>query len=114
MYYIKGENCKMWINEHEGKNGKWYTYAVSVSRKDENGDYQRKSVRLVIPKSVHVPNGLKSGTAIDFEGFPSIDIYTGKDGQEHREIMFVAQKVKFREVDVYDSFEQLDEDMPFN
>ena len=112
MLNISGDNVKIWVNEHDSSKGKWKSYSISVSKKDTNGDWLNKPVKLYIKKDIEVPEGLKSGDLIDFEGFPTLDIYRGKDGQEHREIMIVAQKINFKRYD--DSFEQLDEDVPFN
>lgn len=111
MLNISGDNIKLWVNEHDGSNGKWNSYSISVGKKDESGSWLNKPVKFYIKKDIEVPEGLKSGDLIDFEGFPTLDVYRGKDGQEHREIMIVAQKVNFKRYD--DSFEQLDEDVPF-
>ena len=111
MLNISGDNVKIWVNEHESSKGKWKSYSISVSKKDESGNWLNKPVKLYIKKDIEVPEGLKSGDRIDFEGFPTLDIYRGKDGQERREIMIVAQKINFKRYD--DSFEQLDEDLPF-
>ena len=114
MLNIKGENVKLWKNEHMGKDGKpWYTYSISVSSKDASGKRQYMPIKLRFPKAVHVPADLESGAMIDFEGFPTFDIYTGKDGNEHREVMIVAQTVRFRDYDLGDSFEQAGDDIPF-
>ena len=111
MLNFSGNNVKLWVNEHDSSKGKWKSYSISISKKDESGNWLNKPVKLYIKKDIEVPDGLKSGDLIDFEGFPTLDVYRGKDGQEHREIMIVAQKVNFKRYD--DSFEQLDEDLPF-
>lgn len=113
MLDIKGENVKLWKNEHDGRNGKWFSYSISVSSKDASGKWLNKPVKVRFPKGVSVPDDLPNGALIDFEGFPSLDIYTGKDGNEHREIMFIIQNVSFRDYDYGDSFAQAGDDIPF-
>lgn len=111
MLNISGNSVKVWVNEHDSSKGKWKSYAISVGKKDESGSWLYKPVKLYIKKDIEVPAGLKSGDLIDFEGFPTLDVYTGRDGQEHREIMIVAQKINFKRYD--DSFAEAEVDIPF-
>lgn len=114
MLDIRGENIKLWKNERKGKDGTpFYTYSISISSKDMDGKWINKQVKLRFPKSVHVPDDLANGAMIDFAGFPTLDVYTGKDGNEHREVMIVAQNVRFIDYDYGDSFAQAGDDIPF-
>lgn len=112
MLNISGDNVKIWVNEHESSKGKWKSYSISVSKKDESGNWMNKPVKLYIKKDIEVPEGLKNGDLIDFEGFPTLDAYRDRDGQEHREIMIVAQKISFKRYD--ESFSETSDDIPFN
>lgn len=120
---IKGKNVKLWVNEHDGRNGgKFYTYAVSVSRKGADGNYVNKSVRLVAGRDVTIPDGLISGTSVDFEGFLTLNLYTDKDGVDRSDISIFATSIHFNDFEyggteqlamAEDSFANVEDDIPF-
>lgn len=119
---ISGKNVKLWVNEHEGKNGgKFNSYAISVSRKLQNGEYVNKSVRLTIGKEVYIPDNLGNGATIDFDGFLTLNVYTDRNGNEQREVQIYATSVDFNDLgtptrnDVQEeyTFAEVEEDIPF-
>ena len=109
---VECKNVKLWKNEHEGRKGKFYTYSVSVSKKQKDGSYKNKGMK-VYPKD-GLPNDLPNGATCDIEGFLTLDVYTGRDGEVATPMIY-ANNIKFHDIDLdLDSFEQLDEDVPFN
>lgn len=112
MFDITGRRVKLWVNDHEGRNGKFQTYTVSISKKGADGKYINKAVKLFIGKEAWKPDTVPNGHIIDFEGFPTLDIYTDKDGNEKREVAIYATKINWGELSA-DSFEELDEQIPF-
>ena len=119
MLDIIGKDVKLWVNTHETRKGTFDTYTISVSKKVED-KYVNKPVRLIFSKDTKVPNGLKSGDRVDFEGFPSLDIYTDRYGNERRDIVIFAKTVRFLdheddadEEDLYAGFGQAADDIPF-
>lgn len=118
---IKFTNAKLWKNERKKRDGgKFYTYTVSVSKKMKDGSYKNKSLRLFPAETL--PEDLPSGAVCDIEGFLTLDIYQGREG-EVAEYMVYANEIIFHDASIpsrvpsrddgLDSFEQLDEDVPF-
>lgn len=123
-FSIKAENVKLWVNEHTKKDGsKFKTYAVSVSRKNEDGETTYKSVKLFISRKVDIPANIQSGTEVSFSGFPTIDSYTNKDGKEVSEIAFMATQMDFGNTGnnaapaepeaMPEGYAEIDDDFPF-
>ena len=105
------KNVKLWKNEHEGRKGTFYTYSVSVSKKMKDGTYKNKSMK-VYPKD-GLPSDLPNGSTCDIEGFLTLDIFQGRDGEVMNPMIY-ANNIKFHDYEPdYDSYEQLDEDVPF-
>lgn len=110
MLDIKGTNVRLWANEHDGRNGTWYSYSISFSKKD--GDkYINKPIKVFFSKDTWIPDSAKQGVTIDFEGFPTLDIYTDKNGNERKEVAVYIKKVDWK--GLADSFEEAEEDLPF-
>lgn len=109
---VECKNVKLWKNEHEGRKGTFYTYSVSVSKKMKDGSYKNKGMK-VYPKD-GLPNDLPNGATCDIEGFLTLDIFQGRDGEVMNPMIY-ANTIKFHdyEPDDYDSFEQLDSEIPF-
>lgn len=110
MIDIKGTNVKLWANKREGRNGAWVQYSVSFSKKDGE-KYINKPVRVFFGKDIEIPEGAKNGATIDFEGFPTLDVYTDKEGNERKEVALFIRSIKWN--DVADSFAQAEVDIPF-
>lgn len=117
---VTGKNCKLWINEHKKQNGDvWHTYTIGVSKKDQNGQYVNAYQDVQFTKNVD-PTRIPNGTTFDFEGWLSVKVYRDKDGKEVRRPIIMINKANFQydpkaAAESYqDSFEGLDEDVPFN
>ena len=111
---VECKNVKLWKNEHEGRKGTFYTYSVSVSKKMKDGSYKNKGMK-VYPKD-GLPNDIPNGAVCDIEGFMTLDVYESRNGEVSNPMIY-ANSIKFHDYEAqgdYDSFEQLDEDVPFN
>ena len=53
--HLTGE-AMIFRDEHDGKNGKWYTYTTSVSKKRDDGTYANKPKSVRFRKGVVVEN----------------------------------------------------------
>jgi len=53
--HMTGE-AMIFRNEHESPNGKWYTYATTVSKKRDDGTYVNKSKPVKFRKGVVLEN----------------------------------------------------------
>lgn len=111
MLDIKGTNVKLWANERDGRNGKFVTFSISFSKKDGE-KYINKPVKVFFGRDTWIPETAKKGGAtIDFEGFPTLDVYTDRDGNERKDIAIYIKKVDWK--DISDSFEEAEADVPF-
>ena len=117
---VKGEDCKLWVNEHKKQNGDvWYSYTTTVSKKDMTGNWVRSYQDITFTKNAD-PTGIPNGTEFDFEGWLSPRPYKTRDGKEATKTVIVINKASFKynpqaAAESYnDSFEGLDEDVPFN
>lgn len=118
---VHGENVKIWRRDFETKNGIWHRYSISTSTKNEDGSYSNAYVQIRFAKSANAPEVLNNGSVCDFKGFMSA-VKSGRKndkGQDLFDPLIVITEVSF-EGDVTadepiesDSFEQLDEDIPF-
>ena len=111
---VKANNVKLWKNEHEGRKGKWYTYSISVSKKMKDGSYKNKGIKVYPAEGL--PRELPNGATCDIEGFMTLDVFEGRDGEVMNPMIY-AKTIKFRDYEsqnLGDSFEELDEDVPFN
>lgn len=100
MLNITGNNVKLWKNEHDGRNGKFYTYSIGVNKKV--GDrYVTKSVKVRLAREIEDNWSIPSGAPIDFEGFPTLEIYTDREGNERRDVIFFIQKLALHGEDDY-------------
>ena len=109
---VNAKNVKLWKNEHEGRKGKFYTFSVSASKKMQDGTTKYKSMRVF---SKDIPQDIPNGTLVDIEGFITLDVYSGRDG-EVSNIAIYAQKITahdWEDQDLGDNFDKLEEDIPF-
>ena len=110
---VEAKNVKLWKNEHEGRKGKWYSYSISASKKMQDGSYKNKGMKVFCKEGI--PNEIPNGSMCDIKGFLTLDVYQGRDG-EVSNIAVYANEIKFHDYDSQDygdSFEELDEDVPF-
>ena len=119
MINLEAENVRLWVNEHKRDDGStWNTYSISTSSKDQEGGYINKSLEVRMTRDVAVPADLKNGTTVTIRGSLSNRAFTGKDGERRVEHMLWAREVDFDKPyeprgESADTFEALDEDMPF-
>ena len=112
---VKGERVKVWRKDIEGRKGTFYRYSVGVSKKQDDGSYVNAYIPVVFSKKSGAPEKIENGAVCDFTGFMSVESYTDKEGKERNTPMIVIMSVKFEgeEGTDADSFEQMEEDIPF-
>ena len=116
---ISAKNAKIWRKDIEGKNGTFHVYSTGVSSKNQDGTYTNAYIDVFFSKKSGAPEKISNGAVCDFDGFMSAHTYKNKDGKTVAVPQIVVMSVQFKdevvdkEADVDDSFEQLDDDMPF-
>ncbi len=118
MINVEAENVRLWVNEHTREDGsKWFSYSISTSSKDQEGGYINKALEVRMTRDVELPADLKNGTLVTINGSLSNRAFTvnGDRRVEHmlwaREV-YVTQQYE-QKGEKADSFEKLEEDMPF-
>lgn len=118
MINVEAENVRLWVNEHMRDDGsKWFSYSISTSSKDQEGGYINKALEVRMTRDVELPADLKNGALVTIKGSLSNRAFTvnGDRRVEHmlwaREV-YVAQQYEPKG-EKADSFEKLEEDMPF-
>lgn len=112
---VSGKNVRVWANEHKKRDGgSWYDYNVSIGKKKQEGGYVNAYMKVKFTRDANAPEVIPNGSVMDFEGYLTVDDYV-RDGEPIRRPMIMVTQVVFPElsVDVPDSYEQLDEEMPF-
>lgn len=118
MINVEAENVRLWVNEHSREDGsKWFSYSISTSSKDQEGGYINKALEVRMTRDVEIPEDLKNGTLVTIRGSLSNRAFT-VNGDRRVEHMLWAREVDFDKPyeprgEKADSFEQLEEDMPF-
>ena len=112
---VKAEKAKIWRKDIEGKNGTFYRYSVSVSKKTQDGKYVNAYMPIMFSKKSGAPDVVENGAMCSFSGFVSVDTYKDREGHERNTPMIVAMKVAFDNdpEDMGDSFEQAEVEIPF-
>ena len=114
---VSGNKAKVWVNEHQKRDGgKWYDYNVGIGKKKQDGSYINMYIRVKFAKELGLPEDIPNGMAMEnYEGYMSVDDYTSRDGEVVKRPLVIITKADFPELDadIPDSYEQLDEDMPF-
>ena len=114
---VKGTNCKLWVKEHDGQNGPWRSYTIGVSKKDMDGNWAKAYQEASFTKNVEGVDKVPNGTVFDFEGWMSVRVGRDRDGKVVNRPIVMVNKAKFEyneDFDAGDSYEQLEEDVPFN
>lgn len=106
---VSEKKAKIWRKDYQGKNGEFYRYSVSVSKKNEDGKYVNAYIPIRFSKKADAPEKIENGAVCSFEGFMSVESFKDKDGNERNQPMIVVMSVQFEG----DSFEQMEEDIPF-
>ena len=114
---VSDKGAKIWRKDIESKNGTFYRYSVSVSKKREDGSYASVYVPIIFAKKANMPEKITNGAKCDYSGFLSVDEYTDKEGKSVRAIQIIAMNARLTDADDptedVDSFEQLETDIPF-
>lgn len=114
---VKQKKCKIWRKEVPGRNGTFYRYSVSISSKNEDGSHDTVYLPIRFAKRANMPEKIKNGAECDFEGFLSVDAYTDREGNRVKSLQIIAMKAVLTDggdpSEGADSFEQLEEDLPF-
>lgn len=112
---VSAKKAKIWRKDYEGKNGTFYRYSVSVSKKTEEGRYVNAYIPVVFSRKSNAPDVISNGALCDFSGFMSVDSYTDKDGNTRNNPQIVIMKVDFDDAtEGVDTFETAEEEIPFN
>lgn len=106
---VSEKKAKIWRKDYQGKNGEFYRYSVSISKKNEDGKYVNAYLPIKFSKKADAPEKIENGTFCSFEGFMSVESFKDKDGNERNQPMIIAMSAQFEG----DSFEQMEEDIPF-
>ena len=106
---VSEKKAKIWRKDYQGKNGEFYRYSVSVSKKTEDGKYVNAYIPIRFSKKADAPEKIENGAVCSFEGFMSVESFKDKEGNDRNQPMIVVMSVQFEG----DSFEQMEEDIPF-
>lgn len=120
MIEVNAENVRLWVNAHQRPDGsKWNTYAISTSSKNEAGEYVNKSLKVKMTRDVQIPADIANGELVTIRGSLSNETFMDKNGEKRVEHLLWAREVDFmnrlgsRDSEPADSFDALEEDMPF-
>ena len=106
---VSAKNAKIWRKDIEGKNGTFYRYSVSVSKKTQDGKYVNAYIPVVFSKKSDAPEKIDNGALCDFEGFMSVESYTDREGVTRNTPQIVIMSALFE----VDGFEQAEDEIPF-
>ena len=110
---VSEKKAKIWRKDFEGKNGPFYRYSVSISKKNEDGSYTNAYIPVLFTKRSGAPEKIENGAICSINGFLSVDSYKDKDGKEHNTPMIVVMSAEFDASAGADSFEQMEVEIPF-
>ena len=120
MIEVNAENVRLWVNGHQRPDGsKWNTYAISTSSKTETGDYVNKSLKVKMKRDVQIPEDIINGELVTIRGSLSNETFMDRNGEKRVEHILWAHEIDFmtrfaaHESEPADSFDALEEDMPF-
>ena len=114
---ISAKNAKIWRKDIEGRDGTFYRYSVSISSKREDGSWASAYMPIRFAKKANMPEKIANGAKCDFSGFLSVYEYRDEDGNTRKSFQIIAMRATLTDAgdptENVDSFEQLDEDLPF-
>lgn len=114
---VSEKNARVWRKDIEGRNGTFYRYTVSVSKKLEDGSYLTAYMPIRFTKRANMPEKIENGARCDFSGFLSVDAYPDKEGNEVKQIIIVAMNARLTDggdpSEGVDSFAEAEDDIPF-
>lgn len=113
------QNTKIWRKDYEGQNGTFYTYNISVSKKNKDDSWSNAYIKVKFAQSADAPEKISNGTIADFEGFLTVDTYKNKEGKEVSQPMIMVMTLNIHDDERYDdisdvdSFEKAEDEIPF-
>ena len=114
---VSAKGAKVWRKDVEGRNGTFYRYTVSISSKREDGSWASKYMPIRFAKKANMPEKIPNGAKCDFSGFLSVYEYRDEDGNTRKSFQIIAMRATLTDAgdptEDVDSFEQLEEDIPF-
>ena len=111
---VREAKAKIWRKDFEGKNGTFYKYSVSVSKKNQDGKYVNAYIPVRFTKNSGAPEKIENGTTCSIEGFMSVESFTDREGNTRNTPQIVVMKADFDDpTEGVDSFQQAEEDIPF-
>lgn len=98
--------AKIWRSDIQTEQGEFQAYSIGVSSKNPDGTYANAYLPVRFAKASEAPEKITNGTIADLEGF--LSVRNKRDGKN--EVQLIVMKYT---ADVEDSFEQLEEEIPF-
>lgn len=111
---VSARNVKIWRKDYQGKDGEFYRYSVSVSKRTQDGRFINAYIPVTFSKRSDAPEKIDNGALCDFEGFVSVKTERDRDGNTRNVPCIVVMSVEFDDVTTgVDSFEQAETEIPF-
>ena len=110
---VSAKNAKIWRKDIQGKNGVFHKYTVGISKKTQDGKFVNAYMPVVFSRKAEAPDEIPNGALCDFEGFMSVESYTGRDGNARNTPQIVIMSVEFDDPTIGTSFEEAMGDIPF-
>lgn len=113
------QNTKIWRKDYEGQNGTFYTYNISVSKKNKDDSWSNAYLKVKFAQSANAPEKISNGTIADFEGFLTVDTFKNKEGKEVSQPMIMVMSLNIQDegqcedISDVDSFEKAEDEIPF-
>lgn len=108
---VRADKAKIWRKDYKTKDGReFYRYSVSVSKKNDEGNYVNAYIPVMFSKKSGAPEKIDNGAICSIAGFISVDSYTDKDGNTRNTPMIVVMEADFGDAD---NFTAAEEDIPF-
>ena len=104
------KKARIWRKEYEGKNGPFYRYSVSISRKNDDNTYTNAYLPIRFTKRSGAPEVIENGASCSIEGFMSVETYKDREGKEHNTPQIIVMSYKSADTD---SFAEAEVDIPF-
>ena len=109
---VSEKNAKIWRRDITGKNGTFYRYSMSVSKKTQDGKWVSAYLPVQFSKKSGAPEKIDNGALCDFTGFMSVDTFKDREGNTRTQPLIIVMTADFKDMDI-DNFETAEEDVPF-
>ena len=74
-FNLSGEKIKIYKKEHDGKNGKWYSFSAGIASKNMDGEWVNGYLDVAFKKGVEIANKAVINVA---KAFPTVSKYNDK------------------------------------